>query len=179
LLLWIAWMGGLTFLPVTIREMGGGEQLVGWAFTISAIMETPVMLLGAPLLKKLGAARLMAIAFLGYTVRMFLYAVSPSPIVMVSVSVLQIVTYGPFVIGSVAFANQLAPASLKATSQSLLVAVLSIGNMLGGLLSGWMFDHLGTAGMYAVLTGISLAAFAVFGVGMFAARKTHLLSHVP
>lgn len=171
LLLWIAWTGGLTFLPVTIREMGGGEQLVGWTFTIAAFMEVPVLFLGAPLLKKFEAARLMAIAFAGYALRMFLYAVSPSPGWMVSVSVLQCVTYGPFLIGSIAFANQLAPATLKATSQSLMVAILSIGNMIGGLLSGWLFDHLGPPGLYAVLTGVSLTGFGVFGFGMLTARK--------
>lgn len=171
LLLWIAWMGGLTFLPVTIREMGGGEQLVGWAFTIGAIMEVPVLLFSAPLLKKFGAARLMAVAFICYSIRMFLYAILPSPTWVLGISLLQLVTYGPFLIGSIAFANQLAPAALKATSQALLVAILSIGTMVGGLLSGWMFDHLGPAGLYAVLTGISLVAFSVFGFGMLAARK--------
>lgn len=171
LLLWIAWTGALTFLPVMIREMGGGEQLVGWSFTIGAIMEAPVMLLGAPLLKKIGAARLMAIAFACYVIRMFLYAILPSPLWVLAISLLQMVTYGPFVVGSVAYANHLAPAALKSTSQSLLVAILNIGNMLGGLLSGWLFDQLGPTGLYTILTGISLVALGVFGWAMLAARK--------
>ncbi|MCS7060670.1 MAG: MFS transporter, partial [Anaerolineae bacterium] len=67
------------FLSLTVKTLGGSDALVGLAWTIAALSELPIMAGSAWLLSKVGPARLLTIAFLVYSVRMFLYSVVQVP----------------------------------------------------------------------------------------------------
>ncbi|HSQ27377.1 MAG TPA: MFS transporter, partial [Anaerolineales bacterium] len=67
-----------------------------------------------------------------------------------------------------AYANELAPTELKATSQGLLFAVYSTGAVFGSLLSGWLYDQLGVQGMFRTMAMLALAGFFLFVLGRLA-----------
>ena len=173
-LVWLVAMGGMGFLGVTIRDMGGSERLVGLAATIAALMEIPLMLASASLLKRFGAVRVIAASFLGYSLRMLLYGVMPAPSWVLGINLLQAASYSPFLTGTVAYVNELASDELKATSQGLFAAVMNLASVAGALVSGWLFDHIGPPGLYRILAGTSTVAFLLFATGMLAARKASL-----
>lgn len=167
LLLWVAASGTMAFLSITIKAMGGGEVLIGMAWTIAALVEAPVILLSGALLHRFGAARLLGISFIGYTLRTLLYALMPSPNWVLGINLLHCVSYVPFWIGAVAYANDLAPDNLKATSQGMLFSIMSLASVGGAMLSGLLYDSIGPPGLFKVLTGFCCAALLLFWTGRF------------
>lgn len=166
LFLWLAVMGGLNFLAIFIREMGGTDRSVGLAATIAAITEIPFLLGGPRILRALGPVRLLGLGGLVYAVRMLLYAVMPAYSWVLWINLLQGPSYGPFLIGSVAYANDLAPAGMQATAQSLLATIMSLANLGGGVLGGTLFDRVGRTGMYIVIGGLCVTSMLFFAAGL-------------
>lgn len=107
----------------------------------------------------------MAIGMLGYAVREALYAVMQAPTWALAINAMQAVTYVPFWVGSVAYANELAPPELKSTSQGMMFMVMNLSNVAGALVSGWLFDLVGPRGLYAFLSAVCLLAFFLFVLG--------------
>jgi MFS transporter, PPP family, 3-phenylpropionic acid transporter len=172
LLLWGSWMGSVNFLGVAVNEMGGGESAVGLASTISALSEAPMMLAGAWLLRRLGPRRMIAVAFIIFTVRLVLYSLMPDYHWVYFINILHGISYVPYLIGSVAYASRLAPEGLQTTSQGLLVTVASLSNILGGIGAGYLFDASGPAAMFLILAGVCLSGWLVFTVGTYGKGST-------
>jgi len=166
LVLGIANSGMHTFLNIYVKEMGGGEGLVGLMWAIAAIAEVPVMFLAGPLVARIGARRTIAIAYLAYTARWLLYGVMPTPLWAVPISLLQGVTFAPLWVAGVAYADSLAPRELKATAQGMFAATLfSLSGVIGGPISGLLFDALGAARLFQLYSILGLAALALLWWG--------------
>ena len=173
LLLWLVATGAITFVSVVLRDMGGSARLIGLVWTVAAIFEAPVMFFSGPLLRRYGPARLLAVAYTGYTLRIFLYGWMPAPQWALVINLLHGLSYVPFWLGAVTYASDLAPTDLKATAQGVLMTVMNLGSVLGALLAGWMFDAYGSQGMYYRLAVISLGALGAFLLGrrLFGGRQ--------
>jgi PPP family 3-phenylpropionic acid transporter len=164
LVLWTGVISGNTFLGVAMKDMGSSESTVGLAFTIAALAEIPLLQGGPFILRRFGATRLIQAAMLAYILRMILYAFMVSPNTALAISMMQSITYCPFLVGVIALANELAPEGMKSTSQGLLGMVMSLSNVVGGLSGGWLYDVTGQTGLYlawAITTALALLIFAV------------------
>lgn len=175
-LCWFSVTGGFIFIGVTMRTLGGGNELVGLASTFSAVAEIPVMFKGSSFLRRFGAGRLVGFSMLMYGLREALYAGMLAPTWALGINLMQAVTYVPFWLGSVAYASELAPDELKSTSQGLLFMVMNLANVLGSLVSGLLFDQFGARGLYSVLAAACLAAFALFSFGQARMRRQERLA---
>ncbi len=162
----LAFSGMFTFLSVTMRVMGASASLIGVAWMMAAVSEIPIMFFGAVLLRRLGARRLVAVAFALYVVRLILYAVMPAPWWVIIINGLFGAAYGLYWIGAVSYVNSLAPEGLRTTSQSLLTSTTSLATVVGSVLSGWLFDRLGSSGLYCVLAAFSALALLTFIAGL-------------
>ena len=107
----------------------------------------------------------MAFALVVYAIRMLLYGALPAPEWAAAVNLLGGLSFGLYWISAVTYANELAPADLKATSQGLLVAVTSLSMMIGAIFTGWLYDTVGPQVMFRVLAGCCVLAVLLFGVG--------------
>ncbi len=171
LLTWIANSGMLSFLGIVIKEMSGSDSLVGWASATPAISEIPLFLYGPVLLRKLGSRTLMVISFIGFGIRLFLYSIMPSPAWTPFIGLMNCVSFAPLLIGSIAYANELAPDHLKATSQGLLAALTSLASVLGGVFNGWLLDQFGRVRLFEFLSLCCWVALLLFVFGQFSARR--------
>lgn len=161
-LVWTASAGFLNFLGVTIQDMGGASSLIGLAGTIAAITEIPFMYYSGWFLQRLGVTRMLWISMAFYTLRLGLYSIMPSPYWVLGINMMNGPTYVFFWNSAISYAFQLAPAEYKATAQGFFVAVTNLSAMVGALLSGWLYDTSGPAGMFRVLGLFCLAAFTLF-----------------
>lgn len=164
-LVFLAFSGILVFIGIAIKDMGGTDYQIGFTSTMSAVGELPIMLLGAVLLRKSGAARLVGAGMLLQTIRAVLLGSIHDPALAPVVNTLNGLSYGSIWLGAVTYANDLAPANLKATAQGLMVSVINLATVLGGITSGWLYDHTGRVGLFYTLAGICLLAFVLFAVG--------------
>jgi MFS transporter, PPP family, 3-phenylpropionic acid transporter len=155
-----------------MKVMGASESLIGISSTMAAASEIPIMLFSAILLRKAGALRLLAIAFFIYGVRAFLYSIMPAPEWVLFINLLNGASFGIFWIGAVTYANDLAPANLKTTAQSMMFSTINLAFVVGAVSSGWLFDQVGPAGLFQVLTVCCLLALLLFVTGhLFLKRR--------
>jgi PPP family 3-phenylpropionic acid transporter len=165
-ILWIPAMGGLGFVGVLARDMGASEIQVSWLSTIAAIAEIPLFLNGQRVLRRFGPTGLIMVAIAAYALRLFLYAFAPTVPLVLAISVLQSLSYCPFIVGAIAYANELAPDHLKATSQGVLATILSLGSLAGTLLAGWLYDHVARSMMFSFFGVVCLLALVIFVMGV-------------
>jgi MFS transporter, PPP family, 3-phenylpropionic acid transporter len=168
LVLWVAASGAVSFIGVAIKDLGGSDRLIGLNWTVAASLELPMMWFSAALLRRFGAKTLITVGFLGYFVRIIGLGIIPAAEYVLLVNAVHVFSYVPILIGAAAYANELAPAELKATSQGLLFAVYSMGAVFGSLLSGWLYDQLGVQGMFRTMAMLALAGFFLFVLGRLA-----------
>lgn len=165
ILVWMANVVSMSFVSITMKSMGGSESLIGIAWSIGAIVELPIMLYSDRLLRRFGAPRLMMLGFAMYAMRMVLYAIMPHPAWVLGINLLNAVSFVPFWIGAVSYANKLAPDHIKATGQGMLAALSGLSNMVGGVLGGVLFDQIGPSGLFLVMAGSCLLALLIFSIG--------------
>lgn len=153
------------FLGITLKEMGASDWLIGFCWTVTSLSELPINYYGAHLIQRFGAPRLLALSFLVYFFRIVFYGLMPSPNWVLAINLMHSFSYGLFWLGSVTYANDLAPDSLKATSQSLFLVAMNLAAVIGAPLAGWLYDSHGKTGMYLIQSLFSLTAFLVFVIG--------------
>ena len=170
-LLWISNNGTMNFIGITVQSMGGSDALIGLVWMMSAVAEIPIMLTGGWLLQRMGHTRLLVAAFCMFTLRGALLAVMPAPIWAAPISLLGGMSFAFFWVSSVAYANESAPDHLKSTAQGLLFSILNVANMGGALSSGWLFDQVGSRGLYWGMSAFSAAGLLVFIFGRLRKRN--------
>ncbi len=162
--------GVSNFLGIAMKDMGADDWMLGLVWTMSSLAELPVMFFGAYLVRRLGAPRMLVIAYMFYIIRISLFGLMPAPMWGLWINLMNACTYGIFWIGGVTYANELAPENIKVTSQSLLLVIMNISAAVGSPLSGWLYDKIGKH-MFLVGGGFALAAWLVFLAGRLVARK--------
>jgi PPP family 3-phenylpropionic acid transporter len=170
-LLGLGFSGVSNFVSVTIKTMGGTDVLIGIAWTLSAASELPVLFFSAALLRRMGSQRLLAVALTMYVGRMLLYAVMPAPEWVLGIHAVFGAGFGIYWMSAVSYANELAPAALRTTAQSLLTSTTSLANVIGALMCGWLFDRLGPPGLFAVLAICCMTATIIFAAGRLVIRR--------
>lgn len=160
--LWVAVAGYYNFLSIHLTGMGATESLIGTAWSLAAVTEVPVMYFSAPLLKHLGARRMLVIAFVLYAVRLLLYGLMPSPGWALPIALMHGLTFGFFWVACVTQINALAPDELKATSQGLLSAVTNLATVVGSPINGALFDAVGGGALFRGLSVVCLAALGLY-----------------
>ncbi|MCS7222345.1 MAG: major facilitator superfamily domain-containing protein 6 [Anaerolineae bacterium] len=166
IVLGIANSGMHSFLNIYIKEMGGGEGLIGLLWGVAALSEVPVMFLAAPIIVQIGIQRTLAIAYALYAMRWLLLGIMPSPEWAVPINLLHGLTFGALWVAGVAYADALAPEELKATAQGLFSATLySVSSVISGPISGFLFDTIGPAALFRVYAILGILALALLRSG--------------
>jgi MFS family permease len=161
LIMGVANSGMHTFIGILIKEIGGGEGLVGLSASVGVLSELPVMFFSPRLIKRYHPRILLGFSFILYTLRLFLYGIIPSTSWVIPLSLLHGVSFGLYWVSSVAYANRIAPDNLKGTTQGVLIAIISLSSMLGGLLSGWIFDFLGVSTLFRIYSLFGIVALYI------------------
>ena len=161
-LVWTATTGLVVYLNIFLKDLGSSDQLIGFTMAAAAVSELFIFPFSALWLRKLGSTRLLVIGMIGYVLRMFFFSTLIHVAWGPAVNLLNAVSYAPFFIGSVAYASDVAPQHLKATSQGLLYAIMNLASVLGALVCGWLFDFAGPVQLFRIVAACTLVALVLF-----------------
>ncbi len=158
----------VNYLGIFIKEMNGGEALIGASAALGVVTELPVMYYSSYLLRRFGSRGLIGMGLSFFALRMLLYGIIPSPEWVLPIALLHGFTFSPYWVGSVSYASELAPENLKATAQGMLMFVVGLAGVVGSPINGGMYDLMGSARLFLVNGILAVIALVVLGVG---ARK--------
>ena len=149
------------FLSVYVRDLGGDQGLIGAVSSLQSISELPVLFLGAYLLQRFGARKLLLVGYGLYAVRWLLYGIMATPEWAIPIALLHSLTFGAQLIGAVAYANELAPPELKATTQGFYFTSMALARTIFSPISGALYDRIGPGLLFQLY-----ALLGVFALGL-------------
>ncbi|HWI51391.1 MAG TPA: MFS transporter [Symbiobacteriaceae bacterium] len=149
------------FFSVHMANIGGSNNLVGWAWGLAAATEVPLWLVLGKVTRRIGPLPLLAFAGFAFAVRFWLYGTVTAPMALMWLQLLQGLSFAVFMPTAVVFVGEMTGDDLRTSGQALLVLVNSgVATILGTLGAGRVVDAYGTAALYR------LAGNVAFGAGV-------------
>lgn len=171
LLLGISWAATQNFLVVQIDVLGGGALLVGAAAAFQALTEIPTMGYTHVLTQRFTHRVLFAIGCAIYVVIFIAWAFVTSAFVAALLKLAIGVAFALTYVAAVMIANDLVPARLRATGQSLVKSALfGAAPIIGAFGGGIVYGSLGSRAMFLISTFV-VAAAGVIAVAVIPARR--------
>lgn len=167
-----------TFLPIYIMEHGGLESHVGLSLLIATFSAVPTMALMGLLLNKYSELLLITIAAFFYIIRWGLFALITDPYLLLTVQVLNMLTFPIVLVASVQFVYKIVPRELTATGQTLFIAVFfGLGGIIGSFSGGWIMENFQSNILYFTAALLSLSGFVmlIFCLPYFARQRNNAM----
>jgi PPP family 3-phenylpropionic acid transporter len=153
----------LNFFSLYMDGIGANEGIIGFSWALAALSEIPVMLYAGALIRRIGSATLLKIAFGLYAVRALLLSFITTPAWALAVQLLQGLAFAAFLNAGVTYLNQRTPPGLSTTAQAVYnVVTYGLASMVGALLGGYLYDTVGIPVMLRVLSLVTLVGLALF-----------------
>lgn len=147
-----------TFSPVYMMQLGGSESMVGWMTGLSALAEAPGMLFGSRIARKFGPTSTLIAAYAGIAAGMFGTGIAATPAQLIFFAFLRGLGLGLLLVSTVMTINTRAPRAFTSTYQGILnAACWGLAPLLGGPISGWIFQNLGGSALFFTAGGLALA----------------------
>lgn len=84
------------FLTISLKNLGAGEEVIGWALLASALSEIPVLFILGKYGDKFKELPLLILASLMYALRFLLMALADHPGSIIAIQALHSLTFGVF-----------------------------------------------------------------------------------
>lgn len=147
------------FFSIYLDALKARSSVIGFTWTLAALVETPVFYFVGHLLNRFGVRRVAVLGVGLFAARFFLYSVARTPWQVVAVQVLAGVTFGIYQSAAVTLVGELAPPALRATSQTLFAAVTGgLAAILGSVVGGQIVERFGPVFLYRINAGVALVA---------------------
>jgi PPP family 3-phenylpropionic acid transporter len=159
-LLHVGVIGGYTFLPLRIDDLGGSPTDIALSAGLSAIFEVPAMLVMGSLARRVGLRAIFIGATLLYAACMASWMLIEVPIVIVATRAFTGLAFSGVVVGVVLTIGAILPADLQATGQSLFqTSAFGVAAILANLLGGLLYETIGPQvfGVGAILALLAAA----------------------
>ena len=156
-----------SFLFLYMEDLGASQSLMGWALAVATISELFIFFYSGRLLDRWGTRKILIATLIFHIVRLVGYSLTRTPEIVLLIQLLHGPTFSLIWVAGVSYANQIAPKGMGATAQGLLSATyFGLGATGGGLIGGYLYEHIGPFQMYFwagtwVLGGLIL--FTLFG----------------
>lgn len=164
----------MTFTGIYMTHLGGGAELVGVMFGLSAMFELPAMRSSAPLVQRLGGRTTLLIAYACFATAYLGYAISPVPWVMIGFSVFRGLGFGLFYATTVHLIHELAPRAWGSTLQGIMNAsAFGLAQLVSRPAGGALYDGLGPSATYLAAGLTVVLGAALLGSGGWLTRTSY------
>lgn len=162
LLLYIVINSAAAFLPYLLEEVGVSSSRYGLITAYMATLEIPMLLAARPLRRRAPLFALCIASGFSYAAACLLLGTCAHSLGMiVAIETLSGVGSGLLIASAANYIYTLTPENLKATGQSIYVAVTALSGIAGNLIGGAVVDALSAPLLYCIMgvTGLISALF--------------------
>ncbi len=160
----LAFAGGLSlalmnnYLFPYMKQLGADPTTMGLALTAGTVSEIPVLFFGDRLIKRFHARGLLVLAMTLTGLRLLAFSVLNAPGLVLLLQLLNGPTFPMMWLAGVAYADENAPAGMRATAQGLFASmVYGFGLAVGSLIGGPLLESMGGHFLYLVFGVLVLA----------------------
>jgi PPP family 3-phenylpropionic acid transporter len=152
-----------TFYSIHLVEHGYSKSAVGWMWAVSVLAEIVVFLLMPRLLRRFSIPAIMSFS-LGCAVVRFLIVgwLTQSTLLMALAQTMHAATFGAHHAAALAAIHHFFRGRTQSRGQALYTSFgFGAGGVLGGLASGWLWQHTSPAVTFTCASGVALIALLV------------------
>ncbi|HAS73535.1 MAG TPA: hypothetical protein DCS67_05270 [Clostridiales bacterium UBA8960] len=135
------------FLITIVQSKGGTALEFGYALTLMAMIEIPVMIASGVLMRRFGTKNLLRFAMVFYMFRSFALFYAKDMAGVYVAQLLQAFSFAIYIPVSVAFVNETMKSYDRVKGQTLLVSAATLGGVAGTLGGGIVIDNFGVPEM--------------------------------
>lgn len=151
------------FLTLSLKQLGAGEEVIGWALLASALSEIPVLFILSKYGDRFKELPLLAFASLMYAVRFLLMSLAHHPGAIIAIQAMHSISFGVYYVTAVRYITRIIPDHLRATGLAIFTVVWSsAAGLLSGTFGGLIYEDAGRTTFYMVAMAFSLLALAGF-----------------
>ena len=159
---WIAGYGATQFETIYLKELAASTFVIGLVNTTSAVIEMGAMIWADRLVRRYGSGRILGISTLIYAASKLIVIVSPTIPAIFAMRVLSGFYYSMFVVASIAYTAEGAPAGQGNTVLALyFVTLQGLTQLLAGPLGGAAFDAFGAYWLFVIAFGGGILSWLI------------------
>ncbi|MBI4740089.1 MAG: MFS transporter [Betaproteobacteria bacterium] len=146
------------FYSIHLAGNGYSKSRVGGLWSLGVVAEIAVFLFMSPLMRRFGLRGILLASFAAAVLRFLMIGWGVGSLaVIVLAQLLHGMTFGAYHAASITAVNRWFPGRCQARGQALYSSLsFGAGGLLGGLMSGWMWDSAGAAATFALSAGFAL-----------------------
>jgi MFS transporter, PPP family, 3-phenylpropionic acid transporter len=155
----------MTFYPVLLRKLGGGNTELGIGLFLMAFSEVPVMFFYNRIARRFKERSMICFSLFSYVVKCLIIASAPNVLMLVLAQGLQMFSFGLLLPAVVNYINNITDSSTMVTAQLMYSsATYGVGAIIGSVVGGAIAQALGVRPMMFILFLLVVLAFALFTV---------------
>ncbi len=149
------------FYSIFLSEHGYSKSVVGALWSLGVVAEIAVFYFMSRLMRRYSLRIILLWSFAAAVLRFVMIGWGVEfPVVLVLAQLLHGLTFGSFHAAAIAAVNRWFPGRTRSRGQALYSSLtFGGGGLVGGLISGWLWDHLG-----GQLTFVFSSVFALIGL---------------
>jgi PPP family 3-phenylpropionic acid transporter len=139
------------YFTIYLDDVGIADNLKGYFWVIAVAAETAMMLVIARVIQRIGLKWTFVLGIVGCAVRLTAYSFVLAPEAIACVQLLHALTLTAFMVSGITFVSRMTPPELRASGQSLWLALThGLGSAAGAKLAGMATAEYGITGMFRV-----------------------------
>jgi predicted MFS family arabinose efflux permease len=162
----------MTFASVYLIQLGGSETMVSLMMGFAAIGEVPGLLYGNRLARRIGPTNALLVAYSVVAFGLAAMGLVQAPWLILVFVLVRGLGFGVLLVGTIMIINTRAPKNFASSYQGILNgACWGLAPLLGGPISGWIYQYLGPAALF-LIAGIMALLSAVLITPTYRIWKT-------
>ena len=153
------------FMIVIIRDLGGDETQLGYANSLQAILELPMMASIGIILKKFSADKLLIFSGVAFLVKILILVFAQGMGHMYLSQFFQLFAYAVFIPAGAYYVSTTMEEYDQVKGQAFITSAITVGGVFSNLVSGVILDHLGIKPMLIVGSVVCAVGVVVTYVG--------------
>jgi PPP family 3-phenylpropionic acid transporter len=151
------------FFSIHLENLGLPPTYIGIAWAMAVLAEIVVMINSRRLFSWASFESVLLASFFIAALRWLLIAAFTSPAIILGSQILHAFSYGTFHMASIPYMDRLTPGPAKTLGQAANNAITyGLGLMIGFMVNGALFDHLGARHLFVMSAGLALAGGILF-----------------
>ncbi|WP_307468045.1 MFS transporter [Paenibacillus harenae] len=150
------------YLSIFLQRLDYPVELVGWSFTVAALVEIPLFWLSYKVIRRFGLFPLLIGSVFMYAFKYVAMSFAPPTYVIILLQAVDGVALVFYFSTAVEIVNQMAPANGKATAQTMFAAAGGIAGIAANMVAGWVVDHQGPQFLFGMMGAIGITAAMLF-----------------
>lgn len=156
-----------------VESKGGGSSEMGFTMALAALLELPTLFLFVHMVRKVRCDIWFRISGIFFMLKSLGSLLAPNIAVFYIVQIFQMFGWALITVSSVYYVNAIMDEQDAIKGQAYMTMTYTLGSVLGALIGGTLID---LAGVNAMLTFSTAAAFVGMGIVILGAQKTeHVL----